>query len=304
MPNIKNRIKNNWDLYLFLLIPIIYIIIFSYTPMLGAQIAFRRYTPRLGIWKSPWVGLDNFKKFFLSYQFIRVVSNTFLLSVMSIAISFPIPIIFALLMNSFNSLLFKKVSQTIVNLPHFISVVVLVGMLLQIFNSQTGIYGSIVEYITGMRPQNLFSKPGNFRILYVLSGVWQNFGWDSIIYIAALSGVSMEMHEAAIIDGASRFQRILYVDFPAILPTVTIMLILRTGSVMSIGFEKVFLMQNGLNLSLSEVISTYVYKVGLTGSSDFSFSTAIGLFNSVINMIMISMVNFFASRSGEKISLW
>jgi putative aldouronate transport system permease protein len=207
-------------------------------------------------------------------------------------------------MNSINSVGFKKVSQTIVNLPHFISVVVLVGMLLQFFNSNTGVYGILSQFITGTKPQDLFSKPGNFRFLYVLSGLWQNFGWDSIIYLAALAGVSMEMHEAAIIDGASRFQRVLYVDFPSILPTVTIMLILRTGSIMSIGFEKVFLMQNGLNLSLSEVISTYVYKIGLSGSSDFSFSTAIGLFNSLINMIIISIVNFVAGRMGDKISLW
>jgi putative aldouronate transport system permease protein len=206
-------------------------------------------------------------------------------------------------MNSFNSGIFKKISQTIVNLPHFISTIVLVGMLLQIFNSNTGIYGIFVEYLTGGKPVDLFSKPENFRVMYILSGVWQNFGWDSIIYLAALAGVSIEMHEAAIIDGASRFQRIFYVDFPSILPTVTIMLILRMGSVMSIGFEKVFLMQNGLNLSVSEVISTYVYKIGLTGSSDFSFSTAIGLFNSVINMLLILIVNSFANRMGET-SLW
>jgi putative aldouronate transport system permease protein len=206
-------------------------------------------------------------------------------------------------MNSLNSRIFKKVSQTVVNLPHFISVVVLVGMLLQIFNSNTGIYGNLVNYLTGGTPKDLFASPQNFRIMYILSGVWQEFGWGSIIYLAALTGVSPELHESAVIDGASRVQRIFYVDFPSILPTVTIMLILRMGSVMTIGFEKVFLMQNGLNLSLSEVISTYVYKIGLTGTSDFSFSTAIGLFNSVINMAMIGIVNFVARRIGET-SLW
>ena len=300
---LRIRIKANWQLYLILLLPVVYIIIFAYIPMFGAQIAFRRYTPRLGISGSPWIGLGNFKKFFESFYFVSVVSNTFLLSIMSIVISFPIPIIFALMMNSFNSLMFKKVSQTIVNLPHFISVVVLVGMLLQFFNSNTGVYGIIVQFITGEKPPNIFAKAENFRIMYILSGVWQNFGWDSIIYIAALSGVSMEMHEAAVIDGASRFQRILYVDFPSIIPTITILLILRMGYVMSIGFEKVFLMQNGLNLSVSEVISTYTYRVGLTGSSDFSYATAIGLFNSVINMFMISIVNMLARRTGET-SLW
>jgi ABC-type polysaccharide transport system permease subunit len=303
MHKISQRIKNDRQLYLFLLIPVVYIVIFAYVPMLGAQIAFRKYSARLGIWGSPWIGFSNFIKFFQSYQFIRVVINTAALSVISIVMGFPVPVIFALLMNSFNSTVFKKISQTIVNLPHFISIVVLVGMLFQIFNANTGIYGVLMQALTGHKPPDLFANPGNFRYMYILSGVWQDFGWNSIIYLAALAGVSSEMHEAAVIDGASRFQRILFVDFPSILPTITIMLILRMGSVMSIGFEKVFLMQNGLNLPFSEVISTYVYKIGLTGVTDFSYSTAIGLFNSVVNMILIGIVNFFASRMGET-SLW
>ena len=303
MAPLNQRIKNDWQLYLFLLIPVVYIIIFAYIPMAGAQIAFRRYSARLGIWGSPWAGLDNIKRFFESYQFRRVLVNTIALSVLTIAVSFPVPIIFALLMNSLELPVFKKVSQTIVNLPHFISIVVLVGMLFQVLNANTGFYGNIMMALTGNKPPDLFAKPENFRIMYVASNVWQGFGWGSIIYLAALSGVSPELHEAAIIDGATRFQRIRYVDFPSILPTVTIMLILRMGSVMSIGFEKVFLMQNGLNLPMSEVISTYVYKVGLTGTSDFSYSTAIGLFNSVINMILIAGVNFAAGRMGDT-SLW
>ena len=300
---LSRRIRNDWQLYLFLLVPLIYIIIFAYVPMTGAQIAFRRYAARYGIWKSPWVGLENFIKFFKSYQFVQVVTNTALLSALAIAVGFPIPIIFALLMNSVNKQNFKKVCQTIVNLPHFISVVVLVGMLFQILNVNTGLYGAVMRFLTGEKPPDLFANPVNFRIMYVFSGVWQGFGWGSIIYLAALAGVSPEMHEAAIIDGASRFQRVLHVDIPSILPTITIMLILRMGTVMSIGFEKVFLMQNSLNLPVSEVISTYVYKIGLTGVSDFSYSTAIGLFNSVINMIMIGIVNFIAGRLGET-SLW
>jgi putative aldouronate transport system permease protein len=303
MAKIGRRIRNDWQLYLFLIVPLVYIIIFAYVPMAGVQIAFRKYSARLGIWGSPWVGLANFIKFFKSYQFLNVVSNTVILSVSTIILSFPIPVIFALLMNSLDSQKFKKVSQTIVNLPHFISVVVLVGMLLQIFNANTGLYGSLMYGITGHKPPDLFAAPQNFRIMYILSGIWQGFGWGSIIYLSALAGVSSEMHEAAVIDGASRFQRILYVDFPSILPTITIMLILRMGAVMSIGFEKVFLMQNGLNLPLSEVISTYVYKIGLTRISDFSYATAIGLFNSVINMGMIAAVNMAARRLGDT-SLW
>jgi putative aldouronate transport system permease protein len=303
MITVRQRIKNNWQLYLFLLIPVVYLFIFEYIPMVGVQIAFRRYSARLGIWGSPWVGMENLMRFFESYQFRRVIVNTVSLSFLSIVVGFPIPVIFALLMNSFETPFYKKVSQTIVNLPHFISVVVLVGMIFQVFNADTGIYGNLMYSLTGSKPPNLFAKPENFRTMYILSGVWQGFGWGSIIYLAALAGVSSEMHEAAVIDGATRFQRILYVDFPSILPTVTILLILRMGSVMSVGFEKVFLMQNGLNLSLSEVISTYVYKVGLTGTSDFSYSTAIGLFNSVVNLVMIAGVNFIARKLGET-SLW
>lgn len=300
---INQRLRNDWQLYLFLLIPFIYIIIFAYIPMVGAQIAFRQYTARLGIWGSPWIGLQNLVKFFKSYQFKQVVSNTVILSISTIILEFPIPIIFALLMNSLNSQKFKKFSQTIVNLPHFISVVVMVGMLFQVLNANTGLYGALMKTITGIKPPDLFAKPQSFRFMYVLSGVWQEFGWGSIIYLAALANVNPELHEAAVIDGASRFQRVIHVDFPSIIPTITILLILRMGSVMSIGFEKVFLMQNSLNLPISEVISTYVYKIGLTGTSDFSYSTAVGLFNSVINMVLIGLVNMISSRLGET-SLW
>jgi putative aldouronate transport system permease protein len=271
--------------------------------MVGAQIAFRRFSARLGMWGSPWVGMDNFVRFFNSFQFRQVVSNTIILSFATIIVGFPVPIIFALLLNSSNYQSFKKVSQTIVNLPHFISIVVLVGMLFQVLNNNTGIYGVIVTAITGQQAPNLFANPHNFRVMYVLANVWQSFGWGSIIYLAALAGVSPEMHEAALIDGASRFQRVLYVDFPSIIPTITILLILRMGFVMIIGFEMVFLMQNPINLPLSEVISTYVFKVGLTGLTDFSFSTAVGLFNSVINLTMIGLVNLLARRIGET-SLW
>ena len=299
-------IQRDWQLYLFLLLPLIYIVLFSYVPMLGVQIAFKKFNSNLGIWGSPWVGFMQFTKLFQSYQFERVLINTLTLSLYSIVATFPIPIIFALIMNSMNSERLKKVTQTIVIMPHFISTVVLVGILMQVFNARIGLYGTITEWLTGSYPSDLFRTPMSFRHMYIWSGVWQEFGWGSIIYLAALSSVSPEFHEAALIDGASRFQRIRFIDLPSILPTITIMLILRTGSVMSIGFEKIFLMQNNLNLSASEIISTYIYKVGLssTGNTDFSYSTAIGLFNSVINMILISSVNFIAGHSGDKNSLW
>lgn len=295
---LRKIFRRDWRLYVFMLIPLIWVIIFCYAPMFGAQIAFRKYQPRLGIWDSPWVGFYQFKKFFNSYQFSRVMMNTVVISLYTILCSFPLPIIFALVLNSTRSHKFRTVTQTIVTMPHFISVVVLVGILLQIFNSRTGVYGTLMESITGAYPEDLFSKPANFRHMYVWSGVWQQFGWNSIVYIAALAAVSPELHEAAQIDGASRFQRMLHVDFPAILPTITIMLILRMGSVMTIGFEKVYLMQNSLNLTASEIISTYVYKVGLSsaGTTDLSYSTAIGLFNSAINLVLISVTNFIARK--------
>lgn len=295
---LRKTFRRDWQLYVFMLIPLIWVIIFCYAPMFGAQIAFRKYQPRLGIWDSPWVGFYQFKKFFNSYQFSRVMMNTVVISLYTILCSFPLPIIFALVLNSTRSRKFRTVTQTIVTMPHFISVVVLVGILLQIFNSRTGVYGTLMESITGAYPEDLFSKPANFRHMYVWSGVWQQFGWNSIVYIAALAAVSPELHEAAQIDGASRFQRMLHVDFPAILPTITIMLILRMGSVMTIGFEKVYLMQNSLNLTASEIISTYVYKVGLSsaGTTDLSYSTAIGLFNSAINLVLISVTNFIARK--------
>ena len=299
------RFYHDRQLYVFMLLPVAYIILFHYVPMLGLQIAFKDFQPRYGIWGSEWIGFSNFTKFFSSYQFKRVVPNTITLSVMAIAASFPIPILYALILNSLRSERFKKITSTITNMPHFISTVVLVGILMQLFNARTGLYGTIMMNLTGSYPQDLFKSPSNFRQLYVWSGVWQSFGWNSIIYTAALAGVSPDLHEAAQIDGATRLQRVIHIDFPCILPTIIIMLILRCGSVMSIGFEKVFLMQNSLNLSASEVISTYVYKVGLaaSGNTDYSYSTAIGMFNSVINLILISSVNWIARKTGDN-SLW
>jgi putative aldouronate transport system permease protein len=296
--------KRHWQMYLLLLVPVVYLLVFSYYPMLGVQIAFKRFRPTLGIWGSPWIGFDNFIKFFQSYQFGRVLSNTVLLSVYSLAAGFPIPIIFALLLNTLSSRHYKKLIQTVTYLPYFISVVVLVGILLQFFNPVFGVYGRAVRHFTGQTATDVFGKAALFPHLYVWSGIWAHFGWNSIIYLAALSAVDPELHEAGKIDGMSRFIRIVYIDFPAILPTATILLILNFGRIMSVGFEKVWLMQNNLNLVRSEVISTYVYKIGLvTGGGDFSYGTAIGLFNSVINLTLIVMVNKLCKKIGGS-SLW
>lgn len=305
MNKFKKKYRNYWQLYIFLIIPIVYVILFKYIPMAGVQLAFRRYNIKGGIWESPWVGFDNFKRFFNSYQFERVLKNTLSLSVLSIMVGFPFPIVFALLLNTVNNLKYKKLVQTVTYVPHFISMVVLVGMMMQVFNPNYGLYGKLTTAVTGERASDLFASTSGFRNLYIWSGVWQGFGWNSIMYLAALTSVSPELHEAAEIDGASRFQRIRYVDFPAIVPTIIIMLILQTGMVMNIGFEKVFLMQNDLNISASEVISTYEYKRGLAsgGASDFSLSTAIGLFNSTINLILLGTVNAISRRVNET-SLW
>ena len=303
--SLKAKYRPYWQLYLFLLLPLIYIIIFAYVPMAGIQLAFRKHDISLGIWRSPWVGWKNFQKFLNSYQFNRVFFNTLRLSFYSIVASFPFPIIFALSLNSITRLRFKKVVQTITYMPHFISVVVIVGMMMQIFHPLNGLYGQLMEALTGQPPADLFASPAAFPHLYIWSGIWQNFGWNSIIYVAALTNVSHELHEAAEVDGASRFRRVLHIDLPALLPTITIMLILRTGSIMSVGFEKAFLMQNDLNLRVSEIISTYVYKQGLGSgaSSDYAYATAIGLFNSVINLVMLSLVNKSARKLSET-SLW
>ncbi len=300
---IKKNLKN-WQLYLFLLIPLAYIVVFCYIPMLGAQIAFRDYSVKDGIWGSKWVGLKNIVKFLDSPIFDSLMVNTLSLSLYTLAVSTPLAIIFALILNSLPSARFRKTAQTIVNIPHFISVVVLVGMMMQVFHSRIGLYGITTSFFTGKYPADLFASPSAFRHMYVWSGVWQHFGWNSIIYTAALSGVSLDLHEAAQIDGASRFQRILHVDLPAIRPTITITLILSMGNVMTVGFEKAFLMQNGLNSSASEIISTYVYKIGLNSAiPNFSYSTAIGLFNSVISLILVTLVNRIARRLSET-SLW
>ncbi len=302
---LKN-IKNHWQLYVFLLIPVLYIIIFAYVPMAGAQIAFKKYRLKLGIWGSPWIGFDHFIKFFNSYQFVRVLGNTLRISIYSITVTFPLPVLFALFLNCLRRERFKRILQTITYMPHFISIVVLVSIILQVLNPRIGAYSLLYSSLhNGANPGDLMANPDLFPHLYVWSGAWQSFGWESIIYTAALAAVDPALHEAAQIDGASRFKRLIHVDLPCILPTATIMLILRCGKVMSVGFEKAFLMQNSLNLPTSELISTYVYKMGLaaSGSMDYSYSTAIGLFNSVVNLVLILLVNQFSKKFSEN-SLW
>ena len=291
------KIKLRWQLYLLLLLPLAYLIIFAYFPMGGLVIAFKKYNIAQGIFGSPWVGLDNFIKFFSSYKFANIIQNTLVISLYSLLVSFPIPIVFALLLNAMLNEKYKKVIQTVTYIPYFISTVVMVGLIMQILNNRSGIYGSFYTLLTGRVAANILTNGKLFKHIYVWSGVWQTTGYSAIIYIAALSSVDMTLHEAATIDGASRMQRLLYVDIPAILPTASIMLILVVGNIMNLGFEKVLLMQNNLNLNYSEIISTYVYKVGLaSGLNDFSLSTAISMFNSVVNFLLLSLANWGSKK--------
>lgn len=291
--------KKNWQLYLMFLLPLAYILIFHFGPMYGLQIAFKDYSIKKGIEGSPWVGWKHFAKFFSSYQFKTLIRNTLSISLYSIFIGFPIPIILALLLHVSETPWLKKMTQNVSYIPHFISVMVLVGMLNTILNPISGLYGTLYKMFGGVgAAEDIRASTATFKHLYVWSGVWQNMGWDTIIYVAALCGVSPDLHEAAQLDGASRWKRVLHVDFPAILPTICIMLILRCGTVMSVGYEKVYLMQNDVNLSVSEVISTYVYKVGL-GKNQFSYAAAVGLFNSVINSAVLLLVNGIARKASD-----
>ena len=295
------RAMRSWQLYAFLLPTLLYFAIFHYGPLYGAQIAFRDYLGALGIWGSPWVGLQNFQRFFNSAYFVNLLSNTVFLSVLMLVFSFPIPVIFALMLNQLGSQRYKRIVQTVSYAPHFISTVVFVGMLFLFTSPSVGIVNILVSKLGGPRIYYM-GNAAWFRPVYVLSDIWQETGWGAIIYLAALSAINPELYEAATIDGATKFQRILHIDIPAILPTVTILLVLRTGAIMSLGFEKAFLMQSSLNLEVSEIISTYVYKVGLQGAQ-FSFASAVGLFNSVANLTLLLIVNRVARALGET-SLW
>ncbi len=294
------RIRKNWGLYVLLLPAVVLLLLFSYKPMYGVLIAFKDYSPALGIMDSPWAGLKYFEKFFNSYQFSSTIKNTLIISFYSIA-TFPIPIMLALMINQMRVNRFKHVFQTVTYMPHFISTVVMVGLILILSSPSTGLIGNIYR-LFGAEAPNLMGSAEWFSSVYVWTDVWQHAGWDSIIFIAALSAVDPSLYEAAKVDGASRWQRIRFIDIPMLLPTAIILLILRIGGLLGVGFEKVYLMQNNLNISSSEVIATYVYKIGML-SSQYSFSSAINLFNTIINFILLILVNQAAKKYSEN-SLW
>jgi len=294
-------IIKNKTLYIMLLPVTTYFLIFCYWPMYGVQIAFKNFNAAKGIMGSPWVGFYHFQRFFRSYNFVTLITNTITLNLYNLVASFPAPIILALLLNEVANSKFKRVVQTVTYAPHFLSTVVVTGMLTTLLSPKTGIVNHLIATLGGERIY-FMGEPAWFKHIYVWSGVWQHTGWSAIIYLAALTSVDQQQHEAAIIDGANKVQRIWYINIPAVLPTAIILLILNLGQIMNVGFEKVFLLQNDLNLKSSDVISTYVYRMGLLGAQ-YSFSTAVGLFNSVINFILIVVVNYI-SRKVSEVSLW
>ncbi|MEK3722540.1 MULTISPECIES: sugar ABC transporter permease [unclassified Paenibacillus] len=299
-PNfIRRKISKNWQLYLFLLPAFIYFLVFHYIPIYGVQIAFKNYIASKGIWGSPWIGFDHFDRFFRSYYFWQLVGNTVLINLYQLVL-FPVSIIVALSIHELKHAAFKRFVQLVTYTPHFISVVVISGMILSFLSPTTGIVNVFVRAFGGESIAFL-TEPGWFKSVFVLSGEWQNLGWGAIIYLAALSGINPELHEAAQIDGATRVQRIFAINIPGIMPTIIILFILNLGSFMNVGFEKIYLLQNPLNMNASDVIQTHVYRNGLL-QAQYSYTAAIGLFNNVINFSVLLLFNQLARRSGN--SLW
>ena len=292
--------KRDWQLYLMVLLPLLYLFIFNYIPLTGIQMSFRDYRPKTGWWGSEWVGLHWFKKFLADPDFGKIFWNTVILSVYSLVVGFPLPIIFALMLNALPSKKYKRTVQTLSYMPHFISTTVAIGIIQLIFSPVNGIYGNIYRLLGGEGyPSDFRGLEETFRHIYVWSGVWQQLGWSSIIYMSSLGSVSPELHEAAEIDGASRIKRIFHIDLPAIAPTIMMLLIMRIGSLVGVGYEKAYLLQSPLNLGTSEVISTYVFKYGMGSFRNFSYGTAVSLFNTMINWCLMFITNLISRKSTD-----
>lgn len=298
--SVKNEWKKNYMYYLMFLPVLVYFVIFAYGPMYGALMAFQDYTPSLGFLGSPWVGLKHFQRFFQDYYFKRILWNTFYISITSLIFTFPAPIVLALLLNELRNKRFKSVMQTASYLPHFISLVVVCGMIKK-FTLDTGVINDIVAFFGGTR-KSFLNDPNCFVPVYVISDIWQEVGWNSIIYMAALAGIDQELYEAAMIDGAGRWKQTVHVTLPCIMPTIIILLILRMGMLLSVGYEKIILLYNPVTRKTADVISTYVYRVGLEDKS-WSFSAAVGLFNSAINLVFLLVTNSFSKKFSDT-ALW
>ncbi len=290
---LKQRLVENWQLYLLLLIPVVITIVYKYGPMYGIQIAFRDFTASRGIWGSEWVGFEWFERFFSSPNCGRMIVNTVLISLYSLLWSFPVPIILALALNQLRFHKLKRVVQTVLYAPHFISTMIICGML-RIFLSPSGglinlLLGTSIDFI---------NQSSMFRTIYIASGIWQEAGWGTIIYLATLSSVDTSLYEAAKVDGASVFQRILHIDLPALVPMAVLQLILSASNLMNVGFEKIFLLQTDLNKPVSDTIAVYVYEQGILGA-EYSYSTAIGLFNTAVNIVLLIVVSRIAKKASD-----
>ena len=284
------RIASHWEFYLLLLPAIVITIIFKYIPIYGVQIAFRDYNPVQGFFGSPWAGWEWFERFFNNYNSVRMIRNTVLLSLYSILWTFPIPIILSLLINQVRSKKFQRVTQTVIYAPHFISVMVLCGMLKIFLSPYGGLINIVAQALGAPQAVNFIDEASAFRTIYISSSIWQDAGWGTIIYLATLSSVDISLHEAAKVDGANTLQRILHIDVPALVPIIVIQLIMSFGSLMNVGFEKALLLQTPLNKETSEIIATYVYEQGMLKAM-YSFSTAVDLFNSAVNIVLLTLVN-------------
>lgn len=299
--SLKKDLHRDWQLYLLLLPGLVLVAIFSYGPMYGILYAFQDYSPYKGFFNSPWVGIKHFQTFIESYYFWGLIKNTFRISLASLIFDFPTSIILALLINELRHKYFKKAVQTLSYFPHFVSTVVVVGMLVQFTSPATGIINQVIKLL-GFQSVNFMVEPGWFVPMYVLLGIWQNIGWGSIIYLAGLSSIDPEQYEAAIVDGASRIKQIIHISIPGILPTIIIMLIFAIGSLMSVSFEKVLLMYNELTYEVSDVLNTYIYRTGLK-QGQYSLSTAVGLFQTIVNATLVIIANYL-SRKHSETSLW
>lgn len=288
--SLAKQMMKHWEFYLLLLPGIILTIIFKYVPIYGVQIAFRDYNAVEGFFGSPWVGLKWFERFFNSYNSVRMIRNTVLLSLYSILWTFPIPIILSLLINQVKSKKFQRVTQTIIYAPHFISIMILCGMLRIFLSPYGGLINVIAQAFGAKEAVNFIDSASAFRTIYIASSIWQDAGWGTIIYLATLSSVDASLHEAARVDGASTWQRILHIDVPELIPVIVIQLIMQFGNLMNVGFEKAYLLQTSLNKDTSEIIATYVYEQGMLKAM-YSFSTAVGLFNTAVNIVLLVVVN-------------
>lgn len=296
--------KRDWQLHLIILLPTIYLIIFDFVPMYGLQIAFRDFRPKAGITGSEWVGFKWFIDFFNDPDFLQIVWNTFAICIYWLA-TFPLPIIFALILNALSSEKFSKTVKTISYMPHFISLPVMVGIIFMLLSPTSGLYGAIYSLFNSGRAPDIRYLAENFRHLYIWSNVWQGLGWSSIIYVASLSSVPQELHEAAMLDGATRLKRMWYIDIPTIMPTIAILFIMQCTSLLSVGFEKVYLMQRPMNKSVSQVLSTYVFEKAIGGVRSYSYGAAVGLWNTVVNLTILIIVNAAVRKATDgEISLY